>query len=275
MNRLRKKLRLYWTFSRSAIQVMMSYRINFFIFVFGDLLKTFVLYYIWKAVFLSSSQNVMNGFSLDDMIIYVFISSIVGGTISWNTDGTIGREVREGSIAMNLIKPISYQMRMFFDAVGGFIFQVLFVAVPLWLGLVLFRYFTVGELPPDIGTLLTFLASMLLGFILVFMLNFAFGVLAFYVTSMWGVGHLKGAVISFFSGQLIPIAFFPLWLQKGLNLFPFGAMNYTPVMVYLKKISGVQIIQALGLQIFWIVLLYAVCKLVWGRAIKRLTILGG
>lgn len=275
MTYLKRRLKLYWPFSKGVIQTIMSYRINFFMFVFGNLMKTFVIYYLWKAVFLSSSTNNLNGFTLNDMIIYIFMSSLTAGTIGTGTEQDIGQEVRDGSIAVNLIKPINYKIRMFFISIGSLIYQFMFVLVPVWLGLLAVRYFTVGELPPDIWTIALYFFSITLGFIVSYFMNFCFGLLSFYVTNMWGLSHLKEAVLLFFSGQLIPIAFFPELMQKIIQFFPFSSLNYIPVMVYLKKLTGLALIQALGIQLLWIAILYLLSLWLWNKAINKLVILGG
>jgi ABC-2 type transport system permease protein len=275
MGYIKRKFRLYWPFGRGVIQTLMSYRVNFFMFVFGNLMRTFVLYYLWKAVFISSASSTLNGFSLNDMIIYIFMSSITAGTISTGSDQDIGHEVRDGSIAMNLIKPINYQVRIFFMSLGSFVYQFLFVLLPVWIGLIAVRFFTLKELPPDIGTILIYLLSMLLGLIVSYLMNFCFGLLAFYVTNMWGIGQLKEALLLFFSGQLIPIAFFPIALQNIMQFFPFSSLNYIPVMIYIKKLTGTALLESLGIQLFWVVFLYFLSKWLWNRAINKLVILGG
>lgn len=275
MRFLEKKFKLYWPFARGVVQSIMTYRVNFFMFVLGNLVRTFVIYYLWKAVFISSSKGIMNGFSLDDMIIYVFISSLTAGTISTGTEQDIGSEVKDGSIAMNLIKPISYRVRMLFMSLGGFIYQFVFVLLPIWFGILAVRYITVKEIPPSFKTIGFYFLSMILGFLVNYLMNFSFGLLAFYVTNMWGISHLKEAALLFFSGQLIPIAFFPQLLQKIVRFFPFSSLNYIPVMIYLNKLTGTALVEALLIQILWIAILYALSQVLWKKAINRLVILGG
>ena len=43
-------------------------------FMFGDGLMLAVTYYLWKAIYSSTSDKLLNGFTLNEMIIYVFIS---------------------------------------------------------------------------------------------------------------------------------------------------------------------------------------------------------
>lgn len=46
-------------------------------------------------------------------------------------------------------------------------------------------------------------------------------------------------------------------------------------MIYLGKIEGISILLALGLQLFWGIVLMLVAKSMWKALIKSLTILGG
>ena len=54
-----------------------------------------------------------------------------------------------------------------------------------------------------------------------------------------------------------------------------GVMNYTPVMIYLGKLQGSSLYLAMGKQIVWVILLYILSCIVWHKATKRLTVLGG
>ena len=98
---------------------------------------------------------------------------------------------------------------------------------------------------------------------------------AFYVTYIWGFILCKWMVINFFSGQLIPIDFFPAALKNALDYLPFSGMSYTPAMIYLGKYSTNQIIFSIGVQVVWIGILYILYKILWAKAMKRVTVLGG
>lgn len=92
---------------------------------------------------------------------------------------------------------------------------------------------------------------------------------------MWGLSQVIQALVQLLSGILIPITFFPRWAQQLISFFPFSSMSYTPTMIYLGKINGMEIIKALGLQVFWILILLSIARLMWKTLIKNLTILVG
>ena len=236
-----KGIRPYLPFTRNVFQRLISYKANAIIFMFGDFLMLAVTYYLWKAIYESSSQNILNGFSFNEMIIYLFISFLTSIMINVDISYDISREVKDGSIAINLVRPISYRKRMFF--------QVLRIII----------YFI----------------SIILGIFINFYFSYIFGLISFKITNMWGLSQIMQAIVNLLSGTLIPIAFFPKWAQAITNLFPFSSTIYTPSMIYLGKINGMNILFSLGIQIFWVVVLMFVSKKMWKALIKSLTILGG
>ena len=87
--------------------------------------------------------------------------------------------------------------------------------------------------------------------------------------------HRKSAILSFLTGQLIPLSFFPDAVQNVFSFLPFSSMVYTPTMIYLGRYTGKALILALGKQMLWVVLLYLVGSVIWKQVTKRLVVLGG
>lgn len=275
MKTIRRMYNRYVPFTRSVLQKKMSYKFDFVMAIIGQLVKCFVIYFLWKAVYVNSDSAVMNGFTANDIILYVFMSTITINIVNNTVDAAIGNEVWDGTIAMNLIKPVNYQTRLFFESFAELFQGTVFIALPIWMGLVVVRFFTLAELPPSIFTVILYLLSAFLGFVILFLINFSFGILSFYVTNIWGIRNLKYAIMDFLSGVIIPIAFLPMWLQKILDFVPFSSISYFPVLIYLGKVTGSGIVFTLVLQVIWIGILYLISILLWNKATRRLTILGG
>lgn len=270
-----KKIRIYKPFAVSVFQRILSYKMNFFFYMTGDLVLTFVVYYLWRAVFQSSGQTELEGFSLSVILVYIFMSEISSKIVDNRTDANIAEEVLDGSISMNLIKPVNYRTRLLFSTLGSSIYRFIAVGIPIWLGLELYRYFALGENFHSLQIVLLYLISISLSLGIIFLINFTYGLLSFYITNLWGFRQMKNVIIVFLSGRLIPLVFFPDWLQKVLNFLPFSSINYTPVMIYIGKYTGVQIIYSIALQLFWLISLFYLSEFAWKRSVKRLTILGG
>jgi ABC-2 type transport system permease protein len=85
----------------------------------------------------------------------------------------------------------------------------------------------------------------------------------------------KTALLSFLTGQLIPISLFPIAAQKVFDFLPFSSMVYTPVMIYLEKYTETELLVALGRQFIWVLILYWLGSVIWKQVVKRLVVLGG
>jgi ABC-2 type transport system permease protein len=123
--------------------------------------------------------------------------------------------------------------------------------------------------------MILYLISTLLGILINFYFSYSFGLLSFKVTNMWGMSQIMDAIVRLLSGALIPISFFPGVIQKIIFILPFSSLIYTPTMIYLGKLTGLEVVKALSLQIVWIIVLAAIAKLLWKTMVKQLTILGG
>ena len=275
MKRLLSDIEEYFPFTKSVIQRRMSYKIGFFMRIIGGLLQVLIMYYLWMAIFNSSISEEIKGFTSSEMVIYIVISYITSQIINITIEGTVASEIRDGSVAVNLIRPISYKKRVFSESLGEVLLRCITIILPLWSGFLIYRFITVRELPPNIGTIVLFLISLLLGYMIMFLFNFIFGLSAFFVTYIWGFMICKGVILRFFSGELIPIVFFPDAVQKALQYLPFSAINYTPVMIYMGKFTKDQLISALFVQAIWVIILFLLMNILWKSAIKRLTVLGG
>ncbi|MDY5911691.1 MAG: ABC-2 family transporter protein [Inconstantimicrobium porci] len=271
--RRKDSLKTYLPFALNVFQKNLSYRANAIIFIFGDVMMLAVSYYLWKAVYGSSSGSIIKGFTLNEMIIYILISSITSLVISVDVAFDISSEVKDGSIAINLIRPISYEKRMLFQGLGNILYNFVVVFMGAFIVITMLFYHYTGKL--NIMNFIFYFLSIIMGMLIKFYYSYCFGLLSFKITNMWGLSQVMGAISNLLSGTLIPIVFFPEILQKLFNFLPFGSMIYTPTMIYLGKLTGVDMIKSLIIQAVWIFILIGIAKLMWKTLIKKLTILGG
>lgn len=268
-----KEIKTYLPFARNTFQKLISYKANVIIFMFGDLLMLAVTYYLWKAIYTSTSKPIINGFTQDQMIIYVFITFLTGLMTSVDISYDISREVLDGSIAINLVRPINYEKRILFQGLGNvfYNFIVIFLITFILTTFLFYRYF--GYI--NIINIVIYFISIALGILISFYFSYIFGLFSFKITNMWGMSQIMQAIIQLLSGTLIPISFFPNWTQFIVKLFPFSSVIYTPTMIYLGKLSYSEVIISLAIQVFWIYLLMIIAKFMWKSMIKNLTVVGG
>lgn len=272
---MRKKLRVYTPFLRSGISTMLAYRVNFTAFFIGNIFYCFIMYFLWLAVFRSNLSADFMGFTMTDMVVFLFITNLTSYLNRSNATGSVAEQIRDGSFCMNMIKPVKFDFVFLFTELGQSVVTVSLLLLPMVFGVELYRYFAVGKVMFNLAYFLLYLVSVSLSYLLSFYLSLCIGFLAFFLKNLWGFTILKDSIISFLSGAVIPIAFMPVWAQNILNWLPFSSISYTPVMIYMGRYAPLKIAGSLAIQVFWVAAFWVFSKLIWRASMKYVTVQGG
>ena len=268
-------INVYLPFTKSTIQTQLTYKLAFISWIFSNFLQISIAYYLWKSIFDSSEQGLISGFTFLDMQTYIVMGFITRILISGQVEWILAEEIGDGSIAVMLLKPINYFLRLIFESLGSFLILLIAVAIPAWSFLVIFNRF-VYDIPfPNISYILLFMLSVLLSCAISFLINFCIGLTTFFITYIWGVLLCKESIFMLLSGSLVPITMFPEFWQNILTYLPFASLNFIPVMIYMQKFGYSQIFYYLSIQIFWVVALTILVSFLWKLAIKKLSVAGG
>ena len=272
---MRKKLKIYLPFVNAGMQETTTYRVNWIFLMLGNVLSCFISYFLWRAIYGSSESASMNGFTMPQMVVYIFLMFLTSTLI--NSGGTydIGEEIRDGSIAMRMLKPVSYNSTFLFQELGNKLMTVCILIVPMVAGVEIVRYNLTNEVQFNIVSFLLYILSCILAYLINFFFNICFGFIAFVIKYLWGANMMKNCIVGFLSGQIIPLSFFPETVEKVFLLLPFSSLNYTPVMIYMEMYSGTKMLGYIGLQVFWVLFFWVLSKLLWSVSIKHLTVQGG
>jgi ABC-2 type transport system permease protein len=224
------------------------------------------------AVFDSSPHDVLNGMTWSQTVAYISIAMLLGNTLYSFVDYQISGTVRSGDLIIFLMRPLDFQLYFFLTAVGQILLNILLIGVPgiLFITLILRLDFSFGT------SAVFFIPSMLLGIGIAFLLDYLVGIIAFYTESIFGITNAKGMLLMFFSGQLVPLAFFPAALRQVAMVLPFQAVINTPVSLLtdasLDIVSGLNM---LLVQFIWVLVLIIISRLFFNRAVRKVTVNGG
>jgi len=98
---------------------------------------------------------------------------------------------------------------------------------------------------------------------------------AFWLLDYRGALRIAVALAAFFSGFVIPVRFFPDWLQTLAYATPFPSMLQLPVDVFVGATTGTEVVATLAMQVGWAVVLFAACLAAFSRGTRRLVVQGG
>ena len=276
-------LKKYKPFLRASAMDLMAYKFNILIWVIVTIFEVACLVFLWLAVYSSSEGGMdasINGFTYKEMITYVVLTTVFG-FVTFNNDTMwhINQDIIKGTIGNYVIKPISYRGKFVASNLGSFLMMGLLFGLPLY-GISLGVLIGIGFLPivsvwDFIAHIGLFLVSSVLACLLNDTIAYLFGILCFYTSSAWGLNSLKTTIISFLSGALLPLAFFPPIFRDIVGYMPFAGMSQNPILILMMKYDYWQSLKVILISLAWLIILELFVKLLFSHAIKKVTVQGG
>src|SRR5436853_7276131 len=137
--------------------------------------------------------------------------------------------IRDGSIATDLSRPLDPQRYWLAFDLGRAPFHLIFRGVlPFLIGGLLFRLHYPAPLDAA-----AFVVSVTLAVVVSLGFRFLYNSAAFWLVDVRGVMLLALSLSLFFSGMVMPIAFFPSWLRDVAHALPFASIMQVPIDVWL------------------------------------------
>jgi ABC-2 type transport system permease protein len=260
----------YLEFLRVSFQTFLAYRARYIIGVITYLVHVGVYYFIYQALF--TGEETINGYRLPEMVTYIAIGWISKSFYLNYIDHNLASNVRMGHIAMDLIKPVDFQLMYYFRGYGQSLFRVVLFTPPIVVATIILFPIT----PPASGShMLLFLISTLFSAMVYLGLNFLFGILAVFFLSITGILYPKNLMIELFSGLLIPIDWFPGWFQAISSMLPFQTIAFVPLSIYLGRLDPAATARALSVQAGWAFILFLAGRLLWQSCQRKILVQGG
>jgi ABC-2 type transport system permease protein len=263
-------VRKYWRHAALAVQETIAYRVAYMLNISSRFLFYLVVFLVWGAVY--GGAALVGDFSWPQMKGYLIVSMLSSALVSSSSEMRMLRAIRTGNIAVELMRPVDYQKASFAVAIGnslteGVLISAIAIAFALAVGGI--------EAPAGLAAWGAFALAMALSFATKFLVAYIFSLSAFWTNSMMGVVWLRQGITDFFSGALIPISFFPPWLKSLADWLPFRGIAYVPGTIFVGKLGAAEAARSFAVEAAWIVGLWFLAKLVWSRAMRKVTVQGG
>lgn len=263
-------LRPYAEWVRLRFLLMLAYRVNYYSGIAVYTINIGAYYFLWKALY--QGETTLGGLTASQMTTYVAVAWMARSFYFNNVDREMAQEIREGRVAVELIRPYNYLVVKAMQALGEGLFRLCFFSVP---GMVLVSFLLPVDLPESPRTWGLFALSLLLSFVINTQLNLLTGLMAFFLLNNEGLMYAKRVVVDLFSGLILPLSLFPEWARAVLVLLPFQAISYLPTMIVTGAWTTAQIQQALLVQLVWSLLLVVPIQALWVLARRKLVVQGG
>lgn len=194
---------------------------------------------------------------------------------AWMLENEIFDVIMNGNIAYELCRPISIYNMWFSRSIANRLSRAVLRCFPILI-VAAFLPAPYGMcLPVSVLHFILFLVTLLLGLaVMVAFCMLIYG-LTFFTISPNGLRILFTSTVEFFAGAVIPLPFFPQKIQKVMELLPFAAMQNVALRIYSGSMSEAEMVKAVSLQVFWLIVLIGAGKKLCSIAEKRVTVQGG
>jgi len=237
--------------------------------VFTNTIFGFIQAYVLLAVFHNRAH--VGNYDASDTVTYVWLAQALIMTVYAFGWTELALRIRDGSIATDLSRPLDPQRYWLAFDLGRAPYHLIFRGVlPFAVGAIVFQLHY-----PSLLDLVAFFVSVILAVVVSLGFRFLYNSAAFWLVDIRGVVTLALTVSLFFSGMVLPLTFFPVWLRAIAHALPFASIMQTPIDVWLGKHHGASLVGILALQAAWAVVLLALGRVTLRLGAKKLVIQGG
>jgi ABC-2 type transport system permease protein len=262
-------LRLDWEIARRGYRRYAAYPWATVAGAFTNTIFGFMQAYILLAVYRHRTN--VGGYDARDAVTYVWLAQALIMTVyafSWQE---LALRIRDGSIATDLSRPLDPLRYWLAYDLGRAPYHFIYRGIPPFIvGALVFDL----RMPSPLDAA-SFLVSVALGVVVSLGFRFLYNLAAFWLLDYRGVMIVALVISLFFSGMILPLAFFPDWLKTVAHALPFWSVIQVPVDVYLGKHQGAALVGVLALQAAWALGLLALGSAVLRAGTRKLVVQGG
>ena len=266
-------VRLKWLVLRTAIEERLVYRGDFAFSTLVRFLPIVTQIFLWNAIYQDDPDRALRGYRFGDMVSYYLLVMLARAFSSMPGLSTgIATSIADGSIRKYLIQPVDLLDHLFWHRVAHKLVYYAVACGPFALVFWLCRDWLPGW--PAWPVLMAFVASLLMGFVIGFLIEAWIGLVAFWFLEVSSLIFIYMMLSYFLSGHMIPLEYLTPWLPFA-EFLPFRFLAYTPAAILLGRIPEVALWGELQLQFAWIVFLMVLNRVTFTLGVRRYSSWGG
>lgn len=225
-------MRKYIEIAILFFKAQIVYRFDVAMSVLFTVSKILFAYILWGAIFGQNEE--VAGFTFPMMLSYYIISSFLSQIeMSDSVSVEIGERIRSGTFSKHMVVPVNTQGYFIAQTLGTMAFYLIFIlgATMIWVVGFGVQFVLTRHIAVVLGAVL----MVVLGLLFMIQLNYFLGMLAFRFQDISMFLMIKGNIVAFITGTLVPLALLPQGLISVMRFFPFYYVTYLPSMLFIGK----------------------------------------
>jgi len=256
-----------------GLQNTFVYRWNYLLRAVFGLIPLAGTVFLWRAVF-NEKGGGMQGYDYGSMIYYYLLMILVSNLVTPTEDEwQIAADIREGQINSFLTKPLSYLTYRFCIFLSGRLVYTTVTILPI--ALIFFYFRDYIRLPSEWSTYCFAFVSLIMSALIQFFISYSISMMAFWILEISTIVFIVYSFEYFLGGQMFPIDLMPAGLQAIMRWLPFYYELFCPIAIFLERLQGRAMIEALLIQTGWLIALWAFARFMWKRGLRHYQAVGG
>ncbi|MBL4885916.1 MAG: ABC-2 family transporter protein [Planctomycetaceae bacterium] len=274
---LRDRLHIGSVIFKTCLEERLVYRGDFFFATFIRFLPILTQVFLWYQVYaVGTSKEIsdLNGYDYRDMVSYYLLVMVARAFSSMpGLASGIASDIRDGAVNKYITQPIDLLGYLFWHRLAHKLVYYLTAILPFGVVFYLCRDY----LPPNPGIEIwtAFILSLLLGFLVGFLLESLIGLIGFWFLEVSSLLFIYMMFNYFLSGHMIPLDWLPYWITCWIHYLPFKYLAYFPAAIYLDKIPAQNLWWEMSVLFLWVVGLFIANRIAMKRGLKRYGAYGG
>ncbi|GAB3275357.1 ABC transporter permease [Kineosporia babensis] len=214
----------------------------------------------------------LGGYDAASITAYTWLSQAFLGSVNLSGRSDLAVRMKDGSIAVDLLRPVDLQTASTAQEVG----RALFALLPRGIPLIALGVLVGGmRLPIDRVSLALGALSILAGTTLSFLVVYLVAIAGFWIVETRGLQTAYMITAHFLAGLFVPVTLFPGWLLTLAWATPFPSMLQTPIDVVSGRLEGLSAMSVVAVQLAWIAGALVLGQLITRAGRRRLEVQGG
>lgn len=256
------------TLLRIGVAETVAYRAEFLVWMLTTT-QPLIMLGLWTSV---AREQPFHGYSSERFVAYflatLIVRQVTGNWVAWQ----ISEEIRWGTMAMRLLRPVHPWFAYAASHLASLPFRSV-IALPI--AVILLVSSGASALSTDPLQLALLVPSIALAWLITFAILFAIGAVAFFLTQTMALANLYFALFALFSGYLMPLEMLPGPIAEIAAWLPFRFMLSAPVELMTTSHTGGELAALLGGQAAWAAISVAGALIVWRAGVRRFEAVGG
>ena len=267
-------MRSYLYYLKLECMTNLQYRMDALAGILTQIFFAIIFIMVYLAFYESNSST--TPMSWQELVNYIYLQQAFYALIfPYTKDKELLKIIKNGNIAYELIRPQNFYIKCYIRIFSKKLIASLLRFSPIIIIASILPYPFHLSLPVSLSNFLIFILSLFLSCLLITSLTVIVHILTMFTLDEKGLIGIYAAVAEVFMGGVVPIPFFPKFMQDIAYILPFRFISDFPFRIYSGSINIQEGITMLMGSSIWIIITIFLGVVITNISLKKVVVQGG